>query len=244
MIEYQMMDAESLLCRCLHKGKIAAEDSNVTPVEVEAGVADGTVVDFLRAVCMAYGSCAVLAIEDNDVVAKLRFYPTALIDMLDGHTCVQTPKHLQEMAALNPKKIPGKDSLSGKSLYLHCFQVAGVERAVAEDNPTSYRGRGIGINMLKKLIDWSEAEGWDEIQGRAIQHIPPLMSWSNHLSVERFRKLGFDVKPSDERCEAAVSQRMGYHGEVIKKLWEPYAHISDEEASMMYTVSLNLRKPA
>jgi len=66
------------------------------------------------------------------------------------------------------------------------------------------------------------------------------MSWANHLSVERYRKLGFDVKPSEERCEAAVSQRRGAHGEFIKKLWEPFAHLSDEEASMMYDVRLNL----
>ncbi len=244
MIEYRMMDAESLLCCCLHNGKIALEDVKLAPVEAEAGVANGTVAAFLRAACMAYGSCAVLAIEDSNIVAKLRFYPAVLVNMLGEHTCVQTPEHLQKIADLDLKRFPEKDSLPERSLYLHCFQVAGVERAVAEDNPTSYRGRGIGINMLKKLIDWSKAEGWDEIQGRAIQHIPPLMSWSNHLSVERFRKLGFEVKPSDERCPAAVSQRMGYHGEVIKKLWGPYAHISDEEASMMYTVSLDLRKSA
>jgi hypothetical protein len=99
--------------------------------------------------------------------------------------------------------------------------------------------------MLKKLIEWARAEGWGEIRAIAIPHIRPLMRWSQALSVERYRKLGFDVRLSANRDEGGPApQRRGAHGEVIKKMWEPYAHISDEEASRLYDVALDLKKEA
>jgi len=66
-----MMDEQSLLCRCLHDGKITAQEltPDITegmPAEVNVGVPAGTVVTFLQAICETYGSCAVLAIEEGD----------------------------------------------------------------------------------------------------------------------------------------------------------------------------------
>ena len=251
MIEYRMMDETCLLCYGLHGGPIPVEETR-TPearpiaAESENGVRQGTIAEFLRAVCRAYGSCAVLAIDRNHVIGKLRFYPQKLVDMLEPGPCLQTPDHVRGIAAFDLESLPPKDSLSEKVLRIWCFQVLNDYKAMAEGRPQrwpSYLRRGIGTTMLKKLIEWSRAEGWDEIHATAIPHIRPLMAWSAALSVERYRKLGFEVTLSANRDQAGpVSQRRGAHGEVIKKMWEPYAHVSDEEASRLYDVALDLKK--
>jgi len=67
--------------------------------------------------------------------------------------------------------------------------------------------------------------------------------WSNCFRVERYRKLGFKATPSStDSVEAALHQRRGYHGEAMKNMWEPYAHLSDEEVTKVYDVVLDLRK--
>jgi GNAT superfamily N-acetyltransferase len=108
---------------------------------------------------------------------------------------------------------------------------------MAEGRPTdqpSYLRRGIGTALLQKSIEWARANGWKEVHAPAIPHIPPLMAWSCHLSVERYRKLGFEITPSAETSDGPVSQRRGYHGEAMKRMWEPYSHMSDEEVSKTY----------
>ena len=250
MIEYRMMDETCLLCYCLHEGPIPVEDTRIPEarplaVESENGVGQGTIVEFLRVVCRAYGSCGVLAIDGSYVVGKLRFYPRQLVNMLDPGPCLQTPDHVRGIAAFDLGSLPPKDSLSEKVLHIWCFQVLGEYTDRPEGWP-SYLGRGIGTTMLKTLIDWARAEGWDEIRAKAIPHIRPLMMWSSALSVERYRKLGFEVTLSADRDEGGpVSQRRGAQGEFIKKMWELYySHVSDEEASRLYDVVLRLKEKA
>jgi GNAT superfamily N-acetyltransferase len=139
--------------------------------------------------------------------------------------------------------MPAKDSLSPRALSMTCFQVVNDYKAMAEGRPTdqpSYLHRGIGTMLLQKTIEWARVEGWDEIRDQAIPHIPPLMTWHCHLSVERYRKFGFEITRSAETLDGPVSQRQGYHGEAMKRMWEPFAHMSDEEVSMLYDVVLRI----
>jgi len=62
-------------------------------------------------------------------------------------------------------------------------------------------------------------------------------------SVYRFKDLGFKVISSKiipGLMEGVVSQRNGYHGEDIKKMWLAYSHLSVEEASIGYEVEIIL----
>ena len=210
--------------------------------ESNAKVPQGTIAKYLRALCKTYGSCAVLAVEDDLVVGTLRFYPSALDDLLQD---IQQEESVKAIAAFKLADLPPKESLSPKTLQIHCFQVAEVGDAVRSGQESKYLRRGIGTNMLKALIDWARSEGWDEIRAKAIQHIRPLMSWINYLSVERYRALGFEIGKSvsnDELLGGVRGMRAGHHGEIIEKLWGPYAHLSDEEAATKHDVVLDLRK--
>ena len=254
MLNYRMMDETCLLCRCLHDGPIPVQetrspDTRSLDAEVNANVPRGTINAFLTAVCQVYGSCALLAIDDDNVIGKIRFYPQQLLDILiDSEPCLHTPASVRTIYSLDLKSLPQKESLRDKTLYIYCYQLVNDYKAVAEGRrpeQPSYLGRGIATSMLTKLIDWACAEGWDQIRAQASPHIPPLMMWSCNFSVERYKRLGFQATPSPtDRQEGALHQRRGYHGEAMKKVWEPYANLSDEEVTTVYDVVLDLKTGA
>lgn len=64
------------------------------------------------------------------------------------------------------------------------------------------------------------------------------------MSVERYRQLGFEATVSREMdsVEAVQNMRAGHHGEDLKRQWEPFAHLSGEDATCMYDVRLDLRR--
>jgi GNAT superfamily N-acetyltransferase len=249
MIDYLMMDESRLLCRCLHDGPVPLEEAGSPEgrplaVESEAHLPPGTVGRFLRAVCRAYGSCGVLAVDGDAVVGKARFYPQEIAERFYPALCLQEPQRMRVLATFDPDVLPPKDELRERALFICCFQLVHDYKAAAEGRATdvpSYLGRGIATNMLRILIDWARAEGWDELRAEAVEPIPPLLMWSGRLSVERYRKLGFRAALSpSEKVEGAIHQRRGYHGEAMRKMWEPYAHVSDAEATRVYDVSLRL----
>jgi len=195
MIDYRMMDETCLTCYCLHGGPIPLEETQTPETkptwgESNAKVPKGTIAGHLRALCQAYGSCAVLAIDEKRIVGTLRFYPSELDESLQD---LQREECVKAIASFNVTNLPSKQSLSPKSLHIHCFQVAEVQQAATTGKQSRYQRCGIGTTMLKRLITWAHEKGWDEIRAEAIGHIRPLMSWMNCLSVERYRALGFEI---------------------------------------------------
>ena len=112
MVEYRMMDETCLLCYCLHGGPIPGEETcspeaRPMTVESETGLPQGTIAQFLGAVCRAYGSCAVLAIDGDQVVGKVRFYPQILMDALPN-PCGQLGDCARAIAAFDADTLPAK----------------------------------------------------------------------------------------------------------------------------------------
>jgi len=201
-------------------------------VERGGSLPEGTIAAFLRSVSRAYGACGVTAVDGDKVIGKVRFYPKYLVDMMTTG-CVQSDDGIRAIAGFDPSVLTPLESLSPKSLYVWCFQL------VAE-----YSGQGIGARMLRTTIDWCRANGWDEIHCKATRHIRPLLDWSGMQSTERYKKFGFQIgrhEISDEMKQGVVAMRGGYHGEDVRKQWEPHAHLSDDEASWVYDVALRLR---
>jgi len=254
-IQYRPLDSDCILRRCLHGGPIPLEQTgpeNDAPVqaESEAGVPAGTIDGFLKALCRQYGAYGIAAVDGNGVIGQVRFFPNVLGGLhkttaggVTVNTCVHDHRQIQAMASIDAGWLPRKADLSPKALSILCFQLVNDYKAMAEGRPTeqpSYLHRGIGTALLRKSVDWARSEGWEEIRATAIPHIPPLMTWSCHLSVKRYRECSFERWLSAERHEGPVSQRRGYHGEAMKRMWEPYAHMSDEEVSRLYSVVLRI----
>ena len=254
-ILYRILDETCILRTCLHAGPVALletdlkYDARVT-VEEETKVPHGTIEAFLKTLSQNYGAYGYAAVDNDMVVGQVRFYPSALVDMWTTergahlNACIQEDDQVRAMSLAKLDTMPQKVALSPRSLTLACFQVVNDYKAMAEGKPTlqpSYLRKGIGTTLLQKVIAWARANDWEEIRALAIAHIPPLMAWSAHLSVERYRTLGFEITPSPETVEVPVSQRRGYHGEVMKRMWEPYSHLSDEEVSRLYDVVLRIK---
>jgi len=231
MITYRMMDASCPLSSCLHGGPLPLEQSTSAPAYVEtvSDVPAGTVVQLLRTISDRYGACGVLAVDDEMAVGKIRAFPQAILDRMD--LCLQQEQFVRPLMALDMAGIPSREEYP--VLHLCCIQVAGA-----------YIGRGIAGGMLDTLIAWAHAEGWHELRANAVSAIPPLLNWCGQLSRAALEHRGFTVTASSlspALREGVIAQRTGAHGEAVKKQWEPFAHLSDDEAGLMFEMTLNLQ---
>lgn len=237
ILNYRLMDESLILPVCLHGGGIKLsqldELTSKTHVEEEFGLPYGIHSRFFKEVSRSYGACGMVAIDDDEIIGLTRSCPKMLMDMLGTSFCPQEEDAARRIGSFDTTKLPQFDELSPKSLRIHCFQV--IEQ---------YRSQGIGKTMLQKTINWAKENGWSDIfYSGAFQHIFPLISWAGGMSVQSLMKLGFEVisQRVDEGVRGGViSQRRGYHGEDVKKVWEEkYSHISDDEASVVYTMKLS-----
>jgi len=230
MITYRMMDASCPLPTCLHKGSLSLAYVVTEPAYVEtvSDIPTGSVARTLRAISDRYGACGVLAIDGEMAVGKIRAFPQAILDRMD--LCLQEPQYVRPLLALDLAALPSREE--SPVLHLLCIQVAGA-----------YAGRGIAGGMLDALLAWARAEGWREARANAVSNIPPLLNWCGQLSRGALEHRGFTVTRgalSPPLREGVVSQRAGAHGEAVKRQWEPFVHLSDDEAGTMFEMTLNL----
>jgi GNAT superfamily N-acetyltransferase len=184
----------------------------------------------------------VLVLDGGYIVGVLWFYPEKVIERLGaGHsTCIQEGHNVEAIARLSLESLPSMEDLPVKSLRIACMMVVREYNKVKVK--TDYAGLGIGRHMVETLITWVKDNGWKRIIASAIPDIKPLLLWTGSYSVERYKALGFRVIETTEKglLEGANSQKEGYHGPKIKKMWEKYSHLSDDEISRVYTVVLDL----
>jgi GNAT superfamily N-acetyltransferase len=231
-----MMDESCLLAVCLHGGPIPLAslreaETAATAIEQQEGIAPGTLARFLRALCQRYGSCAVLALDRDLVVGKLRFAPAQVEEMLSG-ICLQGAEGARRIADLEVATLPARGDLANETLRLDCYQVA-----------EGYRGQRIAEQMLETALAWARAAGWRALSSTAIRHIPPLLNWSGQASLKALQQHGFTIvgrQVNPDLREGVVSQRLGYHGDEVKRQWEAFADISDDEAAVVYELRLAL----
>ena len=240
MVQYLIMDETRVLPYCLHGGPIPISDL-VHPeeararIEAEKGLPHGPIVEFLRAVSRVYGASGIMAVDGDSalrpgsgqVIGKIRFAPVSLFPSITS-ACVQSEDGVSAIGALDLERLTPKEDLSPKSLFLWCVQIV-----------PEYGRQGIGMNLLTAMIAWARDNGWEEIQALASRHIRPLLDWTGMPSIDRLRRLGFrEVGHSvnDELKKGVVAMRGGYHGEDVRRQWDSYTDLSDDEASWVYDV--------
>jgi len=227
-----MMREGCVLTSCLHSGPIPLAhvleaESRPAWLETETDLAPGTVARVLNALCREYGSCGVMVLDGGQVIGKARVGPTEICD--DQPFCVQQLP--DRLSALSTSALPPMASLGRRALSILCLQLA---------EGGTYFGRGIGGEMVRQVVAWARSRGWDEIRAKATRHIPPLLHWTGLLSVDAYDKLGFtcvgllDV----DLLDGVRSMRAGHHGDDVLRQWEPFEHLSDEEAAAVYELVL------
>ncbi len=230
MITYRIMDATCLVPTCLHQGPLPMTQSDAPAyVETVSAIPPGTVARTLQAISARYGLCGVLALDGESVVGKIRVYPQAIVDQAP-FPCVQQEQTIRPLIALALDALPSRED--EPVLHLYCMQVA-----------AAYAGRGIAGGMLDYLLAWARAQGWQALRARAVSPIPPLLAWCGQLSRAALERRGFAVTGSalsPELREGVVSQRAGDHGEAVRRQWDTFAHLSDDEAAMVFEMELDL----
>lgn len=234
MITYRLMDASCPLPTCLHGGPIPLAQCSVTAdtpayVETISQLPAGSVARALAGLAAVYGTCGVLAVEDEQVVGKIRCYPQAVIDRSE-YPCVQQEQTVRLLLDF----VPAADGK--RTMHLYCMQVA-----------AGYHGQGIASGMLDTLIGWAQTAGWEELHVNAVQPIPPLLNWCGQLSRGALERRGFTVVSESISAgvrEGVVAQRGGYHGDDVRRQWEEYAQFSDDEAALVFVMSRDLRTKA
>jgi len=235
-INYRMMDESCLLPMCLHGGPIALSSPDAvmttpTYVEKQEGVEAGSMASFIKELCHLYGSCATLALDGDLIVGKIRFAPMQIDQMLNG-ICLQMEDYAHKIAKLDLANLPKREELKEQNLKIGCFQIA-----------NDYKGQGIVKQMLDETLTWARENNWKKLSASAIRHIPPLLNWSGMASKKALSERGFKViseKHEPALLEAIESQKQGHHGEDVKKAWEAFSDISDDEAAMIYEMELKL----
>jgi len=182
------MDKDFILFRCLHNGPLSP--SNIETKSMNIASLTKEQIDrnkkLLRRLIDTYGSCAMLAMEGDSVIAHARFYPQIIYNQFKF--CCHDPKHIitQEMVEMN---LPPLTNPTERILIITCFFVH-----------KNYRGQGLSHKLIDTILKWAKNNAWKSVRCFAYPDnywlssemcTPMLRTYSKH----GFRKIGTVMIP-------------------------------------------------
>ena len=212
------MDKDFILFRCLHNGPLSP--SNIETKSMNIARVSVKQLDrnkkFLERLVNAYGSCAMLAWENDYVVAHARFYPQIIYDRFKF--CCHDPNYAitQEIAEI---ELPLLNNQPERILRITCFFVH-----------RDYRGQGLSHKLIDAILNWAKRNNWKSVRCFAYQNnywlasemcTPMLSTYSKH----GFKRIGIVILPEVK----AFFQQMknGELGTDKKKEFEKYCGDKD-----------------
>jgi len=181
------MNKDFILFCCLHCGPLSpstiGEKCNLSEEQFSRNK------KFLGRLIDTYGSCAMLAMEGDSVVAHARFYPQMIWDQFkSGWFCCHDPNHAitQELADM---EFPPLANQAERILRIACFLV-----------PMDYRGQGLSHKLIDAILGWAKRNAWERVRCIAYPDnywlssemcTPMLRTYSKH----GFQKIGTIVIP-------------------------------------------------
>ncbi len=207
------MDKDSVLARCIHCGPFSpANIEEMRSSEPALSKAQfGRNRQFLKRVIDVYGSCAMLAMDGDLVVAHARFYPQAICDQQPF--CCQDPTYpiTQEMVEMDLPTLQNRDD---RILRIDCFLVN-----------ADYRGRGISHALIEAILDWAKEHDWKAVRASATHDNYWLSTQICQPMLRTYAKHGFqkvDTAASPEVNEYLTKFRDGELGDEKKKEFEEF----------------------
>lgn len=198
-VRIEPMTEDFILWRCLHSGPLSPSGIEVLP---PSGTGPGAMqwerhrsvnVPLLRKLIRTYGSCAMLAIDREEVVGFLRFYPKALLPLADaGRMCLQQAHPAGPSEALVEQPFPVLEDLEDRTLSVHCMMTGSPKQ---QDNP--YQRKGIATRMARELVSWARAQGWEAVEATAFEDLDVLYAVTGDAGKSFWDKLGFRVTAKD-----------------------------------------------
>ena len=173
------MSKDFILFRCLHGGPLSP--SNIETKSMNIGSLSKKQLDrnkkLLTRLIDAYGSCAMLAMEGDSVIAHARFYPQIIYNRFKF--CCHDPKHIisQEMVEMN---LPPLTNPTERILRITCFFVH-----------KDYRGQGLSHKLINAILQWAKNNGWKSVRCFAYQDSYWLASEMCTPMLRTYSKYGF-----------------------------------------------------
>ena len=148
-------------------------------------------VTYYKKLTEAYGACAMLAWQGNTVVGFLPFTPAGCGQRLPSCVHYVDDGDMREVAAFSP--VP-RNAMRPKVLKTHCLSVK-----------QSMRREGLGSEMVRYLVEWARANGWDRVQGWAFERsdfgwLPDIVFWEK-CGFKRGKARGWDECITDPGFE-------------------------------------------
>jgi hypothetical protein len=196
------MSEDLILWRCLHAGPIGAANLDSPPgnPQIDFPAIRSRNLPLIRKLMQVYGACALVAQDGDEVVATLRFYPTALCDFSNcgAGLCMQQNFPAGPAEELATREFPILQRLPDKTLFVHCLLVVSPA-----DDPGRYRRKGLASRLVRELTCWARDKGWQAIEATAYEEIPFLYDNAGVAGRRFWQKLGFSVVRQD--TEPAMS---------------------------------------
>jgi hypothetical protein len=196
-LKIRAMDRDFILYRCLHGGPLTPDsigqlNSTDNPqwwADMQSQSRFELNRRFLLRVIETYGSCAVLAWDENRVVGQMRFFPGALLDsfgiesmcMQQGHPCGVSPEIIQA-------EWPALKEARRKPLFVNCMMTGSP---CQPENP--YQRRGLASEMVRELVRWARETRWPAIEAHAFSDLPAIYEITGQAGRLFWEKLGFST---------------------------------------------------
>jgi hypothetical protein len=203
----EMMSRENILWRCLHGGPLTAES-------IERGGLEDRLpwprfrarnLPLLENLTDTHGACAVVARVGERFVGHLRFYPKAVLESAKPGLgmCLQQEFPCGPAEDFGRKRFPPLRELEDKTLVVHCLMLA-----AGEPGGESFRRKGIGTRMVRRLIGWAAANGWRAIEATAYASLPIVYAITGQAGRNFWEKLGFRLVRTER--ESALDQESDF----------------------------------
>ena len=236
-VSVEPMTEEFILWRCLHGGPLSRDTIDQWPS------ADNMPWDRYRKrnepllvkLTRTYGACAILARDGDRIVGHLRFYPKAVCDMEGaGGPCLQQDPPGGPVEDFADSEFPDPAQMEDKTLIVHCLMMGS---SLQKENP--YQRKGIGTRMVRALIEWAKANGWERIDADSFEDLSIIYEGTGSAGHTFWEKLGFHLV--DRHPHPDLRDRSQF-GEFIETLEEQAKSIGipPERASDRLVMRLEL----
>ena len=183
------MTEEFILWRCLHDGPLSRDTINqwpsasTLPLERFRNRNTPLLVKLTR----TYGACAIIARDADQIVGQLRFYPKAVCDTEGaGGPCLQQDHPAGPAEDFADSDFPDPAQIEDKTLVVHCLMTGSF---LQKENP--YQRKGIATRMIRALIEWAKANGWDRIEAESFEDLPIIYGGTGSAGHTFWEKSGF-----------------------------------------------------
>jgi len=185
------MTDEFVLWRCLHGGPLTRNTVDHWSSADKMGWERYRQrnLPLLRKIARTYGACAILARAGHEIVGQLRFYPKVICNMKGaGGLCLQLDYPAGPAEDFADNDFPAPAQIEDKTLVVHCLMTGSPHK---KENP--YQRKGIGTRMVRALIQWAKANGWERIEADSFEDIPIIYEMTGSAGHTFWQKLGFRI---------------------------------------------------